>query len=143
MDDRPSRGGATGIPAAILALLGGIFHLIGVAGGAVMLAGDDDLGRALLTFLLHVVVAAVLITGGVGLILAKPFGRVCTIAGAVLALLLYVSVLVLGALGVYFLGLADRTLPLGYLALLCLPAVVTLVLASLRPTARWVTSGWS
>ncbi|HVV10992.1 hypothetical protein [Amycolatopsis sp.] len=138
-----SRGGGTGIPAAVLALLGGIFHLIGVAGGAVMLAGDDDLGRALLTFLLHVIVAGTLITGGVGLILAKRFGRVFTVAGAVLALLLYLSVLVLGSFGVYFLGLADKTIPVGYTALLCVPAVVTLVLASVRPTARWVTSGWS
>ncbi|KAA9162289.1 hypothetical protein FPZ12_011635 [Amycolatopsis acidicola] len=143
MSSQSSRGGGTGIPAAVLALLGGIFHLIGVAGGAVMLAGDDDLGRALLTFLLHVLVAGVLITGGVGLILAKPFGRTWTIGGAVLALLLYVSVLVLGSFGVFFLGLADKTIPVGYTALLCLPAVATLVLASVRPTARWVTSGWS
>ena len=143
MDDQRSRGGGTGIPAAVLALLGGLFHLIGVAGGAVMLAGDDDLGRALLTFLLHVVVAGVLITGGVGLILAKPFGRAFTIAGAVLALVLYLTVLVLGSFGIYFLGIANNTLPVGYTAVLCLPAVATLVLASLRPTARWVTSGWS
>ncbi|MTD54236.1 hypothetical protein [Amycolatopsis pithecellobii] len=143
MESRPSRGGGTGIPAAVLALLGGIFHLVGVAGGSVMLAGDGDLGRALLTFLLHLIVAAMLIIGGVGLILAKPFGRACTIAGAVLALLLYVSVLVLGAFGVYFLGLGDRSLPIGWTAVLCVPAVVTIVLAGLRPTARWVTSGWS
>jgi hypothetical protein len=138
-----SRGGGTGIPAAVLALLGGLFHLVGVAGGAVLLAGDSDLGRALLTFLLHLIVAGALLTGGVGLILAKPFGRTFTITAAVLALLLYVAVLVLGSFGVYFLGLADRTLPIGYTALLCLPAVATLALASAPPTARWVTSGWS
>jgi hypothetical protein len=143
MDHQHSRGGGTGIPAAVLALLGGLFHLIGVAGGAVLLAGDGDLGRALLTFLLHLIVAATLITGGVGLILAKPFGRSFTIAGAVLALLLYGSVLVLSLFGIYFLGLANGTLPIGYTALLCVPAVVTVVLAGLRPTARWVTSGWS
>ncbi|TNC29601.1 hypothetical protein [Amycolatopsis alkalitolerans] len=143
MDHQRSRGGGTGIPAAILALLGGVFHLVGVAGGAVLLAGDGALGRALLTFLLHLVVAATLVTGGVGLILAKPFGRAYTIVGAALALLLYVSVLVLASFGVYFLGLADRTLPIGYTALLCVPATATIVLASLRPTARWVTSGWS
>lgn len=143
MDSHQSRGGGTGIPAAVLALLGGLFHLIGVAGGAVMLAGDDALGRALLTFLLHLIVAGVLIVGGVGLILAKPFGRTFTIAGSALALLLYVLVLILGSFGVYFLGLIDRTLPIGYTGLLCLPAVATLVLASVRPTGRWVTSGWS
>ncbi|WP_236789301.1 hypothetical protein [Amycolatopsis sp. GM8] len=143
MEPRQSRGGGTGIPAAVLALLGGIFHLVGVAGGAVLLAGDGNLGRALLTFLLHLIVAATLIIGGVGLILAKPFGRSYTIAGALLALVLYASVLVLGAFGVYFLGLADQTLPIGYTALLCIPAIATIVLASLRPTARWVTSGWS
>jgi hypothetical protein len=143
MDPQQSRGGGTGISAAVLALLGGIFHLVGVAGGAVLLAGETDLGRALLTFLLHLIVAATLIVGGVGLILAKPFGRSFTIAGAVLALLLYVSVLVLASFGIYFLGQFDRTLPLGYVALLCVPAVATAVLASVRPTARWVTSGWS
>lgn len=143
MDHQESRGGGTGIPAAVLALLGGLFHLVGVAGGAVMLAGDDNLGRALLTFLLHVIVAGVLTVGGVGLILAKPFGRSFTIAGAVLALLLYVAVLVLGAFGVYFLGLVDQTLPIGYTGLLCLPAIATLVLAGVRPTGRWVTHGWS
>jgi hypothetical protein len=143
MDHQESRGGGTGIPAAILALLGGVFHLVGVAGGAVMLAGDDDLGRALVTFLAHLLVAGVLIVGGVGLILAKPFGRAYTIAGAVLALLLYVLVLVLGAFGIYFLGLVDSALPIGYTALLCVPAVATLVLAGVRPTGRWVTSGWS
>ncbi|HJQ48540.1 MAG TPA: hypothetical protein VJ870_19780 [Amycolatopsis sp.] len=138
-----SRGGGTGVPAAVLALLGGLFHLVGVAGGAVMLAGDSAIGRALLTFLIHLVVAGLLLTGGVGLILAKRFGRVCTIAGAVAALLLYALVLVLASAGVYFLGLSDRTLPVGYAALLCLPAVATLGLALARPTARWVTSGWS
>jgi hypothetical protein len=143
MADRESRGGGTGIPAAVLALLGGLFHLIGVAGGAVMLAGEGDLGRALLTFLLHVIVAGVLIVGGVGLILAKPFGRTFTITGAILALLLYLAVLVLSSFGVYFLGLTDAMMPVRYTALLCAPAVATLVLASVPPTARWVTSGWS
>lgn len=138
-----SRGGGTGIPAAVLALLGGLFHLIGVAGGAVMLAGDADLGRALLTFLLHLIVAALLITGGVGLVLAKPFGRAITIVASVVAVLLYASVVVFGSFGIYFLGLADNALPLGYSALLCVPAVLTLALASAPPTARWVTSGWS
>lgn len=142
-EEAQSRGGGTGIPAAILALLGGIFHLVGVAGGAVLLAGDGDLGRAFLTFLLHLAVAATLIVGGVGLILAKPFGRTCTIAGATIALLLYVAVLVLGAFGVYFLGLTDTAMPVGYSALLCIPAIATIVLAGVRPTARWVTSGWS
>lgn len=139
----PSRGGGTGIPAAILGLLGGLFHLIGVAGGAVLVAGDGDLGRALLTFLLHLVVATLLIIGGVGLVLAKPFGRVVTIVGCVAATLLYLAVVVLGAFGIYFLGLTDRTLPTGYVAILCVPAIVTLALASAPPTGRWVTSGWS
>jgi hypothetical protein len=138
-----SRGGATGIPAAALALLGGLFHLIGVAGGAVMVAGDSELDRALLTFVLHLSVAALLITGGVGLVLAKPFGRTITIIGAAVALLLYGAVLVLGALGVFFLGVSTSALPLGYVAILCVPAIATLVLASAPPTARWVTSGWS
>lgn len=138
-----SRGGATGISAAVLALLGGLFHLIGVAGGAVMVAGDNELGRALLTFVLHLCLAGLLISGGAGLILAKPFGRTVTIIGAAAALLLYVSVLVLGALGLYFLGVTTGALPLGYTAFLCAPAVTTLVLASAPPTARWVTSGWS
>lgn len=139
----PSRGGGTGISAAVLALLGGLFHLVGVAGGAVLMAGDGDLGRALLTFLLHLVVACLLITGGVGLVLAKPFGRGATIVGAVTAILLYVAVLVLGASGVYFLGMTDSTLPLGYTALLCIPAVTALVLACAPPTRRWVSGGWS
>ncbi|NKQ56638.1 hypothetical protein HFP15_27555 [Amycolatopsis sp. K13G38] len=142
-DEQPSRGGGTGIPAAILALLGGIFHLVGVAGGAVMLAGDGALGRALLTFLLHLIVAALLIVGGVGLILAKRFGRMFTITGAAAALLLYVMVLVLAAAGVHFLGLSDTAMPVGYTAVLCVPAVATLALAVAPPTARWVTSGWS
>lgn len=141
-DQETSRGGGTGIPAAVLALLGGLFHLVGVAGGAVMLAGDGAIGRALLTFVVHLIVAALLIIGGVGLILAKPFGRGFTIAGAAAALLLYVAVLILAAAGVYFLGISDRTLPVGYAALLCLPAVATLGLAAAPPTARWVTSGW-
>lgn len=145
MDIHPqeSRGGGTGIPAAVLALLGGIFHLIGVAGGALLMAGETDLGHALLTFLLHLVVAATLIVGGVGLILAKPFGRTFTIAGSILALLLYVAVLVLASFGVFFLGEFARAMPARYVALLCVPALATAVLASLRPTARWVTSGWS
>jgi hypothetical protein len=143
MVDGQSRGGGTGIPAAVLALLGGLFHLIGVAGGAVMLAGDGDLGRALLTFLLHLVVAGVLIVGGVGLILAKPFGRMFTITGALVALVLYVAALVLSSFGIYFLGLTDDAMPVTYIALLSAPAVATLVLAILPPTARWVTSGWS
>ncbi|WP_245617095.1 hypothetical protein [Amycolatopsis taiwanensis] len=139
----PSRGGGTGIPAAVLALLGGLFHLVGVAGGAVLMAGDGDLGRALLTFLLHLVVAGLLITGGVGLVLAKPFGRRATIAGCVAAILLYLAVLMLGGSGVFFLGLTDGTLPLGYTVILCVPAVTTLVLACAPPTRRWVRSGWS
>jgi hypothetical protein len=138
-----SRGGGTGITAAVLALLGGLFHLVGVAGGAVLLAGDYDLGRGLLTFATHLLLAAALITGGVGLVLAKEFGRVATIIGAVAALVVYVLVLVLGAFGVYFLGLVDAEVPVVYIAVLCVPAVGTLVLALLPPTARWVTGGWS
>ncbi|NYI89518.1 hypothetical protein HNR02_002841 [Amycolatopsis endophytica] len=138
-----SRGGGTGITAAVLALLGGLFHLVGVAGGAVLLAGDYDLGRGLLTFATHLLLAAALITGGVGLVLAKEFGRVATIIGAVAALVVYVLVLVLGAFGVYFLGLVDAEVPVVYIAVLCVPAVGTLVLALLPTTARWVTGGWS
>lgn len=138
-----SRGGGTGIPAAVLGLLGGLFHLVGVAGGAVLMVGDGDLGRALLTFLLHLVVAGLLISGGVGLVLAKPLGRAITIAGAVAAILLYLAVLVLGAFDVYFLGLTVRTLPVGYVTILCVPAVTTLALAIVAPTGRWVTHGWS
>lgn len=108
-----------------------------------MLAGDSALGRALLTFLLHLIVAALLIIGGVGLILAKQFGRVFTICGAAAALLLYVLVLVLAAAGVHFLGLSDADMPVGYTGLLCVPAIATLALAIAPPTARWVTSGWS
>ncbi|MDQ0379207.1 hypothetical protein [Amycolatopsis thermophila] len=139
----PSRGGGAGITAAVLALLGGVFHLIGVAGGAVLLAGDYDLGRGLLTFATHLVLAATLITGGVGLVLAKEFGRVATIIGAAAALVVYVLVLVLGAFGVYFLGLIDAQVPVVYVAVLCVPAIGTLVLACLPPTARWVSRGWS
>lgn len=138
-----SRGGGTGITAAILALLGGLFHLIGVAGGAVMLAGDDDLARGLLTFATHLVLAAALLTGGVGLILPREFGRAATIAGSAAALTVYLLVLVLGAFGVYFLGLVDGDVPLVYVAVLCVPAAGTLVLASLPPTGRWVARGWS
>lgn len=143
MTEQLSRGGVTGIPAAVLALLGGLFHLVGVAGGAVLLAGDGNLGRALLTFLLHLIVAGTLIVGGVGLLLAKPFGRAFTVAGAILAMLLYLTVLVLGRFGIYFLGLADGAIPVGYTAVLCLPALTTLVLATLPATARWVAGGWS
>jgi len=138
-----SRGGGTGITAAVLALLGGLFHLIGVAGGALMLAGDHDLGRALLTFATHLLLAALLTIGGVGLVLAKEFGRVTTIVGAVAALAVYVLVLALGAFGVHFLGLLDTRIPAVYVAVLSVPAVGTLVLALVPPTARWVTRGWS
>lgn len=138
-----SRGGATGIAAAVLALLGGLFHLVGVAGGAVLLAGDYDLTRGLLTFATHLVLAVALITGGVGLVLAKEFGRVAALGGAAAALAVYLLVLVLGAFGVYFLGLLDGAVPLGYVAVLCVPAIGTLVLAWVPPTARWVRRGWS
>ncbi len=138
-----SRGDDPGITAAVLALLGGLFHLVGVAGGAVLLAGDGDLGRSLLTFATHLLLAVALITGGVGLVLAKEFGRVATIIGAAAALVVYLLVLVLGAFGVYFLGLLDGDVPLVYLGVLCVPAIGTLVLACLPPTARWVRQGWS
>jgi hypothetical protein len=137
--DGPKPGGATAVTAAVLAMLGGSVALAGlVLGLTTLLRQTPRFGPAFIGLGISVVVAGLLLPGGILLLRGKPVGRQLVIAGSSLAIVLYLAyllVVLLGAVG----GFAG----VGAFAVLLflVPAVATLVLAAVTPTARWLGDG--
>lgn len=140
---RPAKpSGVTAIIAGVLAVLGGLLYLVGLIGSVVTLA---SIGLFHWLFLLamarDVLIAGTLLPGGILLFLRKPTGRVLTIIGSGLAILLAFVSVVLDALGVwrFAAGIGEWYLggPIVALLMVLIPAGATLVLAIVKPTARW------
>jgi hypothetical protein len=90
-------------------------------------------------------IAGTLLPGGIMLFMRKPAGRMMTIVGSSLAILSFVVALVLAAIGGGILGarlggglLAGTAI--GGVVLVLVPAIVTLILAIVKPTARWCSA---
>ncbi|MFD8500507.1 hypothetical protein [Amycolatopsis sp. NPDC059657] len=131
----PSPGGGTAITAAVLAILGGLVHLVGAVAGAVNLGSFVSVMSIVISVGVNPILAGLLIGGGIMIFLRKPAGRLNVIIGASLAIAVYATAIVFGAVGVY----AHGIMPAAFVMLIAaLPAVATVVLASLSSTARWL-----
>lgn len=135
--------GATGMIAGILAILGGLWFLAGLAFHVIELvdfAGSVLIGGAVLDFLS----AALLLSGGILLLLRKSAGRVLTVIGAGATILFVVSIFLMRAIGShFFFTYSGVTLRFGagwLLIVVLIPAIATLVLALIPPTARWLAA---
>ncbi|RSM49046.1 hypothetical protein DMA12_04840 [Amycolatopsis balhimycina DSM 5908] len=137
----PQPNGATAIIAGVLAVLGGLLYLVGLIGGIATLAGLGPLWMGILLLVQNIVLAGTLLPGGILLFLRKPMGRVLTIVGSGLAILLSVVSVALSAAGVWYYsgGFGGMYAGAAYVGLLMVlvPAGATLVLAIVKPTARW------
>ncbi|EME63872.1 hypothetical protein [Amycolatopsis decaplanina] len=140
---RPS--GATGIIAGILAILGGLWFLAGAASHVI------ELSHYVISFLvigaaLDLVSAALLLSGGILLLLRKRAGRVLTVIGAASAIGFVALTFLLRAIGSHFYfsyGGVNLYFGFGFgwlLFVVLIPAIATLVLALVPPTARWLAA---
>jgi hypothetical protein len=136
----PKPSGATAITAGVLAVLGGLVALTGVVGGLIKWASlDSPFLPALIGLVSSALLIALLLPGGILLLLRKPVGRMLTIDGSALAIVLYAAFFLITLLGADQPALAGFAAVGGLAALLFMvPAIATLILAIAKPTARWV-----
>jgi hypothetical protein len=140
----PPPSGGTAITAGVLAILGGIWHVISLIGMVVILSRGGVTMFVIVNGVLSAIIAGCLIAGGILLFMKKPAGRMSTVLGSGLAILTYVlaAVLVLVAAGSDGSGTAETAgIAVGggvTVLIFSAPAIATLVLALVKPTARWV-----
>lgn len=140
----PRPSGATAIIAGVLAVLGGLWHLLGVVGQVLnMFNRHYALGTSIIAFVIHAVLAGLLLTGGILLFARKPAGRMLTLIGAALAVVSYTAEVVLASFGLRFLSAVFIYIGPRFFALLlmAIPAAATIVLVSVPPTTRWLSQG--
>jgi hypothetical protein len=133
----PQPNGATAIIAGVLAVLGGLASLLGLITGAIGIAGLGFLHWLFIVALVeNLILVGTLLPGGILLFLRKPMGRLLTIIGSGFAIFVALATVVVDMVGIghYGAGLFP-----GFLGLLLtlVPAVATLVLAIVKPTAQW------
>jgi hypothetical protein len=139
----PKPSGATAIIAGVLAVLGGLLYLVGLVGSVVALATSGSVYWQYFLYLVQdLLLAGTLLPGGILLFLRKPIGRLLTIIGSGLAILVTLVSVVLGAIGLRYLsggGVGGVYLggALFGLLLVLIPAGATLTLAIVKPTALW------
>ena len=137
MQPKPPNG-ATAIIAGILAVIGGVLNLGSLVLNVIGLAVDGYFGVWQIIFMVQaLLLAGTLLPGGILLFVRKPAGRMLTMVGSGLAILLAVAGFALsfahfgqvptGMLGGQAIGIV----------LVVLPAAATLTLALVKPTAEW------
>jgi hypothetical protein len=136
----PKPSGGTAITAGVLAVLGGLVALTGVVGGLIKWASlDSPFIPALIGLVISALLIGLLLPGGILLLLRKPAGRMLTIDGSALAIVLYAAFFLMTLLGAGQPAIAGFATVGGLAALLFMvPAIATLVLAIAKPTASWV-----
>lgn len=118
----PSPSGGTAITAAVLAIIGGIVRLVGAVAGALSLGSFVSVMSIVISVGVNPILAGLLIGGGIMIFLRKPAGRLNVIIGASLAIAVYATAIVFGAVGVY----AHGIMPAAFVMLIAaLPAVAT------------------
>jgi hypothetical protein len=134
--------GGTAITAGVLAVLGGLLFLLFTVATIIGLANlRSVLPIQVIGLVEYAVVAGTLLPGGILLFLKKPAGRMLTIIGCGISIVGIAVNLVLVFTGVGEIGTGfGRGVVLGAL-LVIVPAVATLVLAIVKPTARWCGVG--
>jgi len=137
----PKPNGATGIIAGILAILGGVWFLSGLVWVVIRLFGRFHV-EVLIGGILDLAVGVLLLLGGILLLRRKSTGRILVVVGGGAAIFLGLLSFVLGAAGsdfyVVYGGVSFLYGFLGLIIQLFIPAIATLVLALIPPTARWV-----
>ncbi|WP_181770301.1 hypothetical protein [Amycolatopsis pittospori] len=137
----PKPNSATGIIAGILAILGGVWFLSGSVWTVILTFGRFH-AEVLIGGILDLAVGVLLLLGGILLLRRKSTGRMLVVVGGGAAILLGLVSVVLRATGsdFYFVYSGVRVLYgfLGLVIQLFIPAIATLVLALIPPTARWV-----
>ncbi|KFU82692.1 hypothetical protein SAMN04489729_6197 [Amycolatopsis lurida] len=135
--------GATAIIAGILAILGGLWFLAGLVSHIIELS-DYFISFLLVGAALDLVSAALLLGGGIMLLLRKRAGRVLTVIGAASAIGFVALTFLLRAFDVhYHFSYSGVTLFFGFgwlLFVVLIPAIATLVLALVPPTVRWLAA---
>ncbi|MFE0028600.1 hypothetical protein [Amycolatopsis sp. NPDC059021] len=136
--------GATAITAGVLAVLGGVYYLVSAVIQIVAVFGYSRYlpWLMLVTAFLYLVLAGLLLAGGILLFLKKPAGRMLSIIGSALAIAVVLIGFVLSLVGLsalrHFSGSMVAGAGIVALVFVVIPATATLVLSLVRPTAVWV-----
>lgn len=153
-----SPSGGTAITAAVLALVGGAWHLFGTLIGLATLAGTQDVdglpswytGYAIVNWVGVLIVAAALITGGIMLLKRKVVSRIIIAAGCGIALVIQwigaVLAVAIGAAmesasGVAGLGAMSGAIGIFVAIFMSIFPITTIVLTYLKSTLRWIEAG--
>ncbi|HET6287584.1 MAG TPA: hypothetical protein VFG15_12645 [Amycolatopsis sp.] len=134
--------GSTATIAGILAILGGLWFLAGLAFHVIDLV-DFAVSFLVVGAVLDLLSAALLLSGGILLLLRKSAGRTLTVIGAGATVVLVASTFLLRAFGTHFFSYSGVTLRFGVgwlLIVVLIPAIATFVLALIPPTARWLAA---
>ncbi len=138
----PKPSGATGITAGILAILGGLWVLSGFVIHVIMLFDGRFASYYVLGAVADLVAGGLLLFGGIFLVMRKRAGRMLTVAGSGAAIFFALVTVVLKMAGLPFYfsfgGIAVLRGFLGLIVLVLIPAIATIVLASLPTTAKWL-----
>lgn len=134
--------GATAITAGVLAVLGGVlFLLFTVLAVFVLINAEVFVALAVIGLVEYLLIAATLLPGGILLFLHKPAGRMLAVVGSGIAIL---SIIVNFVLRLTDIGEIDQAFGVGLaggVLVVVAPAVATMVLALVKPTARWCGIG--
>ncbi|GAA4543771.1 hypothetical protein [Amycolatopsis samaneae] len=140
--------GATAITAGVLAVLGSLYFLVNVILQLIALFAYRSRSGAWILYVttgIYLVLAGLLLIGGILLLAKKPAGRMLTIIGSGLALALVVLGIVLSLVGMDSLRHLNGSLiaraGVSSLVLIVIPATATLVLSLVRSTAAWAGKG--
>ncbi|WP_410660881.1 hypothetical protein [Amycolatopsis sp. lyj-112] len=141
MPSKPN--GATGIIAGILGILGGVWFLSGLV-WAVIRMSDRFHSYVIVGGILDLLVGALLLIGGILLLMGKGAGRMLVVIGAGAAIFFGLVSVVLNESGSHFFymygGVSVLYGFLGLLIQLLIPAIATIVLALIPPTGRWLAA---
>lgn len=134
--------GGTAITAGVLAVLGGLLFLAFAVLAVVALFNFHYfLVLQIVGLVEYVVIAGTLLPGGILLFLHKPAGRMLTIVGSGVAILSILVNVVLNLAGIGSINDAFSAGLIGGILFVVVPAVATMVLAIVKPTAAWCGVG--
>ncbi|MGC7097071.1 hypothetical protein ACPZ19_20555 [Amycolatopsis lurida] len=141
----PKPSGGTAITAGVLAVLGAIWAMISTVGSIIVLT-EFSSSLPVMSFVgigLVAVEALLLLVGGILMFMKKPAGRWMVIAGCALVLISTVLAIVNTSMLASEYGASSSLVggTVGAVVVLALPAIATLVLAAVPPTARYLAQG--
>lgn len=127
-------GAASAIASGVLALLLGFWHLIGLAGGVLNVAGGHSgFLETIVGLGANLALACLLLAGGALLLRRRPPGRPTTLVGAALAIVMYLLLAALGSA-----ELTGSRYGVAALLAVGVPAAAAAGLALIPATGRWL-----